>query len=84
MNYPFYNFETSDNHTFYFESISNKSVIPKAVVFTPIFQNADVYYLGFGDIQQDGTIDDLKISDNKDVEKVLATVIQTILESVLK
>jgi hypothetical protein len=79
MNYPYYHFESSDSLSFYFESVSKTTIIPKVVVFTPIFEDAEIYYLGFGDIQKNGMVDDLKVSNNLDFEKVLATVIEIVL-----
>ncbi len=75
----FYDFESADNLSFYFESVSNQKSIVKVVAYTPIFKDADIYFLGFGDVGEDGTIDDLVVSNNQDFAKILATVIQTIL-----
>lgn len=35
------------------------------------------YNLGFGDLYDDGTVDDMSISNNNDMEKVIATIVQT-------
>ena len=79
MNVTCYNFESSsDALRFEFESLSPQKQIRKVVEYTPLPQNSNVYNLGFGDLKEDGTIDDLVVSDNKDMEKVLTTVIQTI------
>jgi hypothetical protein len=81
MNVPCYNFESStDGLRFEFESTSSKKQIRKVVEFTPLPQNPTIYNLGFRDLKADGTIDDLIVSNNEDMEKVLATVIQTIFQ----
>ena len=36
-----------------------------------------MYNLAFGDMQADGTIDDITVSNNSDMEMVLSTVAQT-------
>lgn len=79
MKIPSYNFESSpDALRFEFDSISSQKQIRKVVEYTPLPQNPNIYNLGFGDLKEDGNIDDLVVSDNKDMERVLATVIQTI------
>ena len=77
----FYDFESSpDALRFEFDSISPQRQISKVVEYTPLPQNTNVYNLGFGDKKEDGTIDDLVVSNNKDMELVLATVIQTMFK----
>jgi hypothetical protein len=71
-----YEFTGSDEGT-YFEFISNgpKGNIIKAVQFTLINSNEQIYSLGLGD--RDPTtnqIDDEVVTDNKDTRKVLATI----------
>jgi hypothetical protein len=60
---------------YYFTS-KGKRPIKKAVMFTLIEPN--VYNLGFGDLLPDGEIDDLVISNNGDISKVLATIIDIV------
>ena len=77
----FYDFESSpDALRFEFDSISPQKQISKVVEYTPLPQNLNVYNLGFGDKKEDDTIDDLVVSNNKDMELVLATVIQTMFK----
>ena len=77
----FYDFESSpDALRFEFDSISPQKQISKVVEYTPLPQNLNVYNLGFGDKKEDDTIDDLVVSNNKDMEFVLATVIQTMFK----
>lgn len=79
MNQPYYPFEVSTNRlSFIFESINNGRKITKAVEYIPFHFDKTIYNLAFGDIDEKGELDDLSVSDNQDMEKVLATVIQTI------
>ena len=52
-----------------------KMRIEKSVVFAPT-PVKNIFNLGFGDLLNDGTIDDTANSNNGDLIKVLATVIQ--------
>ena len=56
-----------------------KARIEKLVVFAPT-PVRDIFNLGFGDLLDDGTIDDTANSNNGDLVKVLATVIQILKE----
>jgi hypothetical protein len=79
MTSTFYNFESSpDALRFEFDSISPQKHIRKIVEYTPLPQNPNIYNLGFGDLQEDGSIDDLVVSDNNDTEMVLSTIVRTI------
>ena len=81
MKIPCYDFESSpDGLRFEFDSISDRKKIRKVVEFTPLPQNPEIFNLGFGDMKTEGTIDDLIVSNNQDMEKVLATIIQIIFE----
>ncbi|SRR6266498_179000 len=48
--------------------------IKKVVDFTPLSKE-NIFNMGFGDLQSDGTIDDKANSNNGDIIKVLSTVI---------
>src|SRR5438093_100733 len=67
-------FDISTNATvFEFTSTGPKGDIKKIIQFTPT--NAkNVFNLAFGNIREDGTIDDNTTSDNKDRDKILATI----------
>lgn len=79
MTPTFYNFESStDALRFEFDSVSPQKHIRKIVEYTPLPQNPNIYNLGFGDLQEDGSIDDLIVSDNNDTEMVLSTIVRTI------
>ena len=64
--------ELTPDTQYYFASIGEKGKIIKVVVFFPIAEN--VWNLGFGDLQNDGLIDDLVVTNNQDARKVLQTV----------
>jgi len=82
VNLEKYDIETEVNST-YFEYISKGSQgsIFKVVKYTKIFEDQDIYNLGFGDKNlTTGELDDKVISNNGDTDKVLATVAATIHE----
>lgn len=68
---------SGDYLSFKFESVSEKRKIAKGVEYVPVAPN--VFNLAFGDIDDNGELDDLSLSDNGDMAKVLATVVQTAL-----
>lgn len=77
---PHYQFESSpDALVFEFESISDNKTIRKAVIYEEIKGYDNLFQLGFGDITLDGKIDFIAVSKNKDRDKVLSTVAQTML-----
>jgi hypothetical protein len=64
--------------SFEFISVGPKGNIPKLVIYTQTAVK-NVYNLAFGDKDNEtGSIDDFVISDNKDSQKVLATVASTV------
>ena len=68
----------SDAMSYEFTSIGPKGEIPKLIIYskTPV---KNLYNLAFGDKDLNtGEIDDLVITDNKDSQKVLATVASTV------
>lgn len=78
MKQPFYPYESNSEGLIYeFESVSTIQTIRKIVVFSPLPENPEIFNLALGDYLQDGTISDLTVSNNSDMEKVMATVIQT-------
>ena len=83
MNLKKYNYSASATYLdFEFDSDGPNGKIRKIVRYSP--QNAagiTYFNLGFGDLnQKTGKIDDLAISNNKDREKILATIAATVLE----
>ena len=64
--------------TFEFTSEGQKGKIPKLIQFSPT-NLKDLFNLAFGDKDlETGEIDDLKISNNGDSEKILATVVASV------
>ena len=76
MDKPSYHFKASPDALLYeFESISEAKTIRKVVVFEPLID--ELYHLGFGDLTLNGDIDYKIQSKNKDMDKVLMTVVKT-------
>lgn len=70
---------TEDVLSFSFTSVGPKGHIKKLVIYQHV--EGPLYNLAFGDKNgESGTIDDLIITDNKDTDKVLATVASTIFD----
>jgi len=59
---------------FEFYSEGSKGKFKKRVNFVPFGENSAIYNLAFGDVAEDGEIDDLVVTNNGDSQKVLATV----------
>lgn len=70
---------SSDKLEYHFISYGPKGNFPKIIQFkkTPMF---NVFNLAFGNLNKDGSIDDLTVNDNKDRNKILATVTAVIYE----
>lgn len=79
MKYDYYEDVKSDLDYGVFEFISegHNGNIPKRVLFTGTTL-PNVYNLAFGDITECGNVDDLKISDNGDRNKILATILKVV------
>jgi hypothetical protein len=67
----------STHEVFTFVSKSKNGEATKRVIFGMI-EMPDIYNLAFGDVQEDGSINDFSISDNNDMEKILATIAKII------
>lgn len=79
MDSPFYNFEVlEDAYRFTFNSVGKNGIIPKIIIYSKT-DLPDYYNLALGDIKPDGSLDVLSKSNNGDMEKILSTVIQTLL-----
>jgi hypothetical protein len=74
--YPDYKY-THDYSVFDFVSIGKNGAIPKKITFTTT-ELEYVYNLAFGDVDENGDIDDFRISDNGDRNKILATVFNVV------
>lgn len=75
MKYDIYNSlaVTDDYSIFDFISSGKNGEIAKRIEFMPT-HIPGYFNLAFGDVDEDGNIDDYSISDNGDRNKVLATV----------
>lgn len=83
MNLERYNYEkSSDFFSYVFYSEGPKGVIKKIVRYTPVILNTTLYFnLGFGDWDEaENRINDLVNTNNRDSEKVLATIAHTVVE----
>ena len=70
---------TTDFQSYEFYSEGPRGRIKKAVFYQKIQDNPIVYNLGFGDVDlETGSVSDKIKTDNKDRDKVLATVADTI------
>jgi hypothetical protein len=74
---------TDDFSVIDFISIGKNGPIPKRIAFSRT-ELENVYNLAFGDIDENGEIDDYKISDNGDRNKILATVVNVIDDYTIK
>ncbi len=81
MNLTSYNIAfDSDLKTFEFTSEGPNGKIKKVILFSKLSGMDSIYNLAFGDYNEaEKKIDDLIVSDNKDSEKVLATVAKAAL-----
>lgn len=83
MNLDYYDFRASETFLdFQFDSEGPNGVIRKVVRYQPRNVNGAIYFnLTLADLNPyTGEMDDLVISDNKDRDKVLATVAATVME----
>lgn len=79
MDSPFYNFEVlEDAYRFNFNSVGPKGIIPKTIIYSHT-DLPNYYNLALGDVKPDGSLDVFSKSNNDDMEKILATVIQTLM-----
>lgn len=68
---------SEDFRQFDFVSHGKKGSICKRVAFT-MTEMDNIFNLAFGDVGEDGELDDLRVSDNGDRNKVLATVVDIV------
>ncbi|WP_316789598.1 DUF6934 family protein [Pedobacter frigoris] len=83
MNKERYDIVANPNRTvFEFNSDGPNGTIKKEIQYTLVNAGGFFYYnLGFGDLNADtGDINDLSVSDNKDRDKILATVAHTVIQ----
>ena len=82
MGYQPYSFHKNLETRYTFIS-RGKRIIEKVIEFTPT-SIENIYNMGFGDLLQDGSVDDKSNSNNGDIIKVLATVIHVLFEFTLR
>jgi hypothetical protein len=81
MQYERYVVESSASALIYeFYSVGPKGRVRKRIEFKVLDWNPDVYNLGFGDVDANGKASDIARTNNGDREKVLATVVWTVLD----
>lgn len=74
MNQPTYKIQVNEENTYSFISVGRRGLILKVVRFDEI--EPDIFNLGFGDFDfEKQTLSDSIVSDNGDMEKILATVV---------
>lgn len=81
MDYEKYKIKASTSRLkFEFFSIGPKGRIKKQVSFKSFPNAPKVFNIGFGDVDETGTINDFVISGNNDSQKILATVSLAIIK----
>jgi hypothetical protein len=69
------------HHNYEFTGKGRRGSIKKVVVFELIDPDLEIYNLAFGDYaERTKTLNDLSVSDNKDKDKMLATVAATVFD----
>jgi hypothetical protein len=83
--YEGYNFtdSSSDATVYEFISIGPKGSINKIVQFNKTSEGG-IYNLAFGNITTDGSIDDYTTNNNKDRDKILATIASIVYDFTLR
>ena len=71
-----YSFDKQGSERYVFTSVGKRAIV-KFVDFSPT-RTPNLYNVGFGDLLLDGSVDDTANSNNGDMVKVLATVVQII------
>ena len=80
MHLESYNFNTNEDSLFFsFQSVSDTKIVDKVIIFSPLTDDPKIYNLSLGDLLEGGEVSDLTVRKNDDMNKVVATVIQTII-----
>jgi hypothetical protein len=79
VNNQTYSYQKLHSTRYTFTSWGINGEILKAVEFN-IFPADNIFILSFGDIKKDGSIDDLVMSNNNDIPKIIATVVVIVKE----
>lgn len=78
MDKPSYPFSVlEDGQRFEFQSVSPDKIVQKVVELREL-EIPNIYNLALVDVQENGTYDDMSVSNNQDMETIIATVIRTI------
>ena len=77
MHHTPYDYSKDKSSKWYYFNSQGKRIIKKAVAFSRT-KLKGVYNLGFGDLLPDGEIDDMTISNNGDISKIFATIIDIV------
>lgn len=77
MSVPTYQVTAESSLRYSFLSISNAKTVQKLVIYDLLSVEFDLFNLALVDQHENGLLDDLSISNNQDMVRVLATVIQT-------
>lgn len=79
MDQPSYSFRKIKRELlFEFDSISESNLIHKVIAYELIDDTQFIFNLSLVDKNENGQLSDLAVSNNQDMEKVLATVVQTL------
>ena len=79
MKQKFYHYKADTESLFFeFTSVSEEKTISKIITYSPLPDDPEIYNLALGDILLNGEVSDLTVSNNSDMEKVIATVVRTI------
>jgi hypothetical protein len=79
MEQPSYPFKKYNRELlFEFESVSDTKTIRKIIAYELVDEKEKIFNLSLVDKNEEGTVSDMVVSNNNDMEKVLSTVIQTL------
>ncbi|WP_375418284.1 DUF6934 family protein [uncultured Hymenobacter sp.] len=79
MDKPFYSFQRLGPNALYFEFVSEGPNPVRKLVLYSQTDVADLYSLSLADVNEYGQPDFLSVSNNGDLEQIMATVAQTML-----
>jgi isocitrate dehydrogenase kinase/phosphatase len=81
MDEPIYPYKKSfDILTFEFESEGPNGKSKKKIVYSSLENTGDIYSLSLFEVLEDGTLDVYFESKNKDLKKIMATVLRTLMD----
>jgi hypothetical protein len=81
MEKPVYPITASDQGLKYsFDITNNERVIVKVITFTPVEASFDLYEMVFGTLMPNGKVDVLTVDGDHHLEKIISTVISSLLQ----